>query len=94
MMAALRYCLIVFWAIILIFLAYNLASDWRSGGVQVNWPAYPVGAFFLLNIAYLIICKPAPFRWGQTRISRLVGLWFDAKETELRKRAEKSENSN
>jgi hypothetical protein len=48
------------------------------------WPLYVVPPTLLLN-AYCLVTAAAP----KFRIFRLFGLWFDAKETELRARARK-----
>ena len=52
--------------------------------------AYGLGVCLAFNLAYLWLDKdrswPA-FRSSNWRIFRLIGLWFDAKESELRQRA-------
>jgi hypothetical protein len=45
-------------------------------------------SLFVLNFAYLLqTTPPANWRTPNWRIFRLIGLWFDAKESELRRRA-------
>ena len=66
----------------------NDGQSWSSSIGVFNIVA---AAFLMANLIYLLI---APWR-GQSRVFSLVGLWFDAKEAELRARAQKAqENSN
>jgi hypothetical protein len=47
-------------------------------------------ALLILNITYLLFAPSQPKH--ANRFSRFIGLWFDAKESELRKRSGKSED--
>ena len=47
-------------------------------------------ALLILNLVYLLFAPSQPKHAG--RFSRLIGLWFNAKEAELRKRAGKSDH--
>jgi hypothetical protein len=46
-----------------------------------------MSAFVLLNLLYLLFHGPSAL--GTPRVARLFGLWLDAKEAELRRRAGK-----
>jgi hypothetical protein len=60
---------------------------------SAEWWTYPIayglGACLAFNIAFLWMGKDghSRFRLSDWRIFRLIGLWFDAKESELRRRA-------
>jgi hypothetical protein len=62
-------------------------DDWRE------WIIIMVPPALALNLVYLVFGVNRPFFSGASRLpgrfSRLVGLWLDAKEAELRKRAGK-----
>ena len=70
-----------------VFLAYfaNLLSTKSPRGSDW-WLLYGIVTFLAFNIAYLFL--HGKFQFG--RVSRLIGLWFDAKEAELRDRAVRS----
>ena len=87
--ALIRYALIIGSAALLIFILYVINTE------QVNnWPAVlAIAGGLALNLIYLLFgCRSAtrPARRPASRLGRLIALWFDAKETELRKRAGKS----
>ena len=69
--------------------------DWRSyGGVTINgWGGFEIVSGVILNLVYLVFGARRRPASGASRppgrFSRLVGLWLDAKEAELRKRAGK-----
>ena len=51
-----------------------------------SWFALGMLAFLALNFVYLLLGNQL-FNW---HVFRLIGLWFDAKESELRQRADRS----
>jgi hypothetical protein len=56
-----------------------------------------VGPAFVLNFIYLLKHPPQPRPpqpGGQSRIRRLINLWFDAKERELQERGKRPPQSN
>jgi hypothetical protein len=84
---AIRYILMVASAIYFILFLYEFATIGPPNGRESE-VVYPGAALLLLNLAYLLFGdSPKP-----SRISRLITLWLDAKEAELRKRSK--ENSN
>jgi hypothetical protein len=66
-------------------MAYLIASSVDHPGPEV-WFGYTLTTCLALNFVYLLLNEQKLNR----RIFRLVGLWFDAKENELRKRANQS----
>jgi hypothetical protein len=62
-----------------------LASVMTGPDAQ-SWFALGMLAFLALNFVYLLLGNQL-FNW---HIFRLIGLWFDAKEGELRQRADRS----
>jgi uncharacterized membrane protein len=86
-MAALRIVLIVANALLFAFLLYLFINYAPS---RINFgPWLLVGylACFALNFIYLLL---APQK-SNSRLVRLIGLWLDAKESELRQRAKPSQ---
>jgi hypothetical protein len=52
--------------------------------------AYGLLTLFALNLVYLLLDKGRSWSsFSNWRIFRLIGLWFDAKESELRQRADR-----
>jgi hypothetical protein len=82
MMAALRYFLLIVTAICFVDLNYELWKDHRN----VPWFVYGIWASLILNFIYLAVGAP---NGAGGRLSRLIGLWFDAKESELSARAKR-----
>jgi hypothetical protein len=80
-MGLLRIILLLGNAALLAWLAYHWNSDGppRADEALV---VYGLGSFLVLNFIYLLLGN----RLAKGRIARLINLWFDAKETELRKR--------
>jgi hypothetical protein len=85
MMTVLRYLLLIVTAICFVSLNYELWKDHHN----VPWFVYGIWISLVLNFAYLTASAPKGQTW---RLFGLVGLWLDAKESELRARA-KRENS-
>jgi hypothetical protein len=86
-----RYVLILASAAALVLVLYAIHEqiqdfghldfdDWR------DWVAIMIPPALVLNLVYLVF---GVSRSTSGRFSRLVGLWLDAKEAELRKRAGK-----
>jgi hypothetical protein len=55
-----------------------------KGSSDPLWLDMLVLGSFVLNVIYLLLGKTAR---EPSRLARLIGLWFDAKEVELRRRA-------
>jgi len=70
------------------FIVYEVHN--MHGRPDPLWPALLLPPGLFLNVVYLMFHHPIQ---GQGRLLRLVGLWLDAKEAELRKRADTG-NSN
>jgi hypothetical protein len=87
MMAILRYFLLIVTAICFADLNYELWKDHRG----VPWFVYGIWVSLVLNFVYLAMATPEGPTW---RLFRLIGLWFDAKESELRARAKRPPQSN
>ncbi len=88
-----RIVLVIVNAVFLAWLAY-----WASTETYVAtpdepefWLSWGMLAFLGLNFLYLITHDQFRIGFPSNRISRLIGLWFDAKESELRKRANRSQ---
>jgi len=56
---------------------------------NVYWWVYGLLIFLPLNFIYLLANQPFKWRLSNWRICRLIGLWLDAKESELRQRADR-----
>jgi hypothetical protein len=67
------------------FMLYLLATERGA-----PWVVYAFAAGLALNSVYLAIAQPAGSGF---RIFRLVGLWLDAKEAELRERTQRPKGS-
>jgi hypothetical protein len=81
-MALLRYLLILASAGTAVFLIYvALTERVNSPGFMYSWIV-----FCVLNFLYLVCTPIADNRW---RALRLISLWFDAKEAELRARGKR-----
>ena len=90
----LRGILLIANALALVFLARAFIVDFLIHPHMLDWAAFgSIGlmCMFALNIVFLFRDKDRfwpIFRFSNWRIFRLVGLWFDAKESELHKRAQ------
>ena len=85
-MAALRIVLIVANALLFAFFSYtaiNQPGEWRRSSEFVM----VLLICLALNFIYLLLNQQTS-NW---RIFRLIGLWFDAKESELRRRANQNQ---
>ena len=86
-MGIFRVALLLANAALGIFLAYLAVKDIGSG----KWFGYAVLGCLSANFIFLLL-NPQRMQW---RVFRVLSLWFDAKEAELRTRAQKSQgNSN
>ena len=74
----LRIILLISNASLLAFFAKMLSNRFFTP----NWRTYALLIFLVFNFVYLLLGST----W-HIRVFRLIGLWFDAKESELRKRA-------
>jgi uncharacterized membrane protein YhaH (DUF805 family) len=87
-----RYILIVASAAALIGILHSIAVD---GPTEPKWANFAVPAALILNLVYLLFGVKAESLGANaktpTRLFRLVSLWLDAKEAELRKRAAKTD---
>jgi hypothetical protein len=85
-----RYVLILATAA---FLAYVLDAMSHERYQSQRWYEYGITAGIVLNLVYLVFGARRRPASGASRppgrFSRLVGLWLDAKEAELRRRAGK-----
>ena len=94
-MQILRFIAAVGNACLLLFMLYLLA--FVKGGEGDKPLVAGIAVLSALNIFYLLACPPhmktPTSSIGRTRIGRLLSLWLDAKESELRDRA-KPKNSN
>ena len=87
MWGILRIILLVGNAVFFAWLAYIMATVPGSAPDDPTaWLGYGIFAFMVLNFFYLLLGN-GPSNWRNWRIFRLIGLWLDAKENELRKRA-------
>jgi hypothetical protein len=90
-MSTLRLVLIVANAVFLAWLAYVFATlEGRQPHDAQFWLGYGILTCLALNLVYLLLHQAGLPKW---RIFRLISLWFDAKESELRQRANKSRQS-
>ena len=83
-MGLLRIILLVGNAAIFAWLAYLFATNIGLPKSPQSWFGLGVLICSALNVLYLLLANRRPLNW---RIFRLIGLWFDAKESELRRRA-------
>jgi hypothetical protein len=89
-MVILRYVLMAGTTGLLGWFAYVIATGGYRGGGELVVPSLVIG--FILNLVYLYFSQPAA-AGKQSRLARLVSLWLDAKEHELRDRAKERSNS-
>ena len=71
------------------WLAYIMATIRGSPKDPTFWLAVGILTFLALNFLYVLLV-PYIFQRNPSRLFRLIDLWFDAKESELRKRADRS----
>lgn len=87
-MTLFRFVLLFFNAVLLAWLGYYVAKDPRHGA----WLGYAILGCLPANCIYFLLDRHPQRQW---RVFRVLGLWLDAKESELRARAQKAqENSN
>ena len=86
MWGLLRIILLVGNALIFAWLAYLFATNIGLPKDPQSWFGLGVLICSALNVLYLLLANRTP-NW---RIFRLISLWFDAKESELRQRADRS----
>ena len=82
MSGLLRIILLVGNAVLFAWLGYIVATDPEPATDPQFLLACGVLTFLALNFVYVLLAN-RPFNW---RALRLIGLWFDAKESELRRR--------
>ena len=85
MWGLLRIVLLIANAALMVFFAYLYSNKGPPQGGEAL-PVYGIAIFLVLNFVYLLLSNQLP-DW---RIFRLISLWFDAKESELRQRANRS----
>ena len=94
-MKPLRYFLLIATAILFAVLSWNMGEqywkpphygDYGEGYPDVPWFIWLIWVGLALNFFYLFSNSSKP---SSGRISRLIGLWLDAKENELRSRAKR-----
>jgi hypothetical protein len=86
MWGVLRIILLVGTALLLVWVAYEYSTLGLPRDRE-RLPVYGMTIFLVLNFVYLLPGNQL-FNW---RASRLIDLWFDAKENELRKRIDRSQ---
>ena len=86
MSGLLRIILLVGNAVLFAWLGYIVATDPEPATDPQFLLACGVLTFLALNFVYVLLAN-RPFNW---RALRLIGLWFDAKKSELRQRADRS----
>jgi hypothetical protein len=87
-MSALRLVLIAANALLLAWTAYLFSTEpgtHRDAGFWFGW-----GLLICLSLNFIYLLLNDIDRKSNWRIFRLIGLWFDAKESELRQRADQS----
>jgi hypothetical protein len=88
-MKPLRYLLIAVTAICLIVLTYTMGDELvKKRHPDIPWFVWGIWISLALNFFYLASNNSKP---SSGRISRLIGLWLDAKENELRSRAKRDQ---
>jgi hypothetical protein len=85
-MRILRYVTLLLSLIAFAPLSYAIIEDWSRQPHDVPWWAYLILLSIALNFIYALL-SGTPLPIG--RLGRIVALWLDAKETELRDRAER-----
>ena len=83
MWGILRIILLIANAVFFAWLGYIVATDPEPATDPQFVLACGVLTLLALNFFYVLLAN-RPFNW---RVLRLIGLWFDAKESELRRRA-------
>jgi hypothetical protein len=83
-----RYVLIVSSSAALIAIFYEILTE--RGTPDPRWLEFAIPAGLALNIAYLLFAGHGVGK--SSRLMRLVSLWLDAKEAELRRRASRNSN--
>src|SRR5215470_10237493 len=92
----LRGILLIANALVLVYLAAAFIADFLIHPHMSSWAALGslgLMCMFALNIVFLFRDKDRfwpIFRFSNWHVFRLIGLWFDAKESELRQRADRS----
>jgi len=90
MWGPLRVVLLIGNAVLLALFVYYVGPHFTDPEQEQSTAQYLVASgsliFLVLNLVYLLQGKQGP-SW---RVFRLIGLWFDAKEGELRQRADRS----
>ena len=86
MSGLLRIILLVGNAVLFAWLGYIVATDPEPATDPQFVLACGVLTLLALNFFYVLLAN-RPFNW---RALRLISLWFDAKESELRQRADRS----
>ena len=82
MCVLLRIVLLIANAGLLAITAYHMSTE-RG---DLTWQGYALLTLFVVNFVYLLGHKGSDLG----RVFRLIGLWFDGKESELRQRADRS----
>jgi hypothetical protein len=82
----LRIILLVGNGVLFVWLGYIVATDPEPATDPQFVLACGVLTLLALNFFYVLLCN-RPSNW---RVFRLIGLWFDAKVSELRQRADRS----
>ena len=86
MSGLLRIILLVGNAVLFAWLGYIVATDPEPATDPQFLLACGVLTFLALNFVYVLLANQ-PLNW---RALRLIDLWFDAKDSELRQRADRS----
>jgi hypothetical protein len=85
-----RIILLVGNAAFFAWLAYIVTTVRGSSKDPTFWLAVGILTFLALNFLYVLLV-PYIFQRNSSRLFSLIGLWFDAKESELRKRVDRSQ---
>jgi hypothetical protein len=86
-MKLLRYILLIATAISFAVLSWQMGQQYTKWHPDVPWFVWLFWIGLALNFFYLVSNGSKP---SSGRISRLIGLWLDAKENELRSRAKRN----
>jgi hypothetical protein len=86
MWGPLRIILLIANTALLVTLAYLYSTRGLPSG-EDRLPIYGITIFLALNFVYLLLLDKQVLN---RRFSRLIDLWFDAKENELRQRVNQS----
>jgi hypothetical protein len=68
----------------LVLLIYFVSQDYAKGGDPYFWRVAAVLVGLVLNLVYLLAHQSFP---SKSRIARIINLWLDTIENELRRRA-------